>query len=331
MNAHCKIVSHDFGRESGDRGTSVFNYLTNMLLVHTLSNRIRKLTNKDVESFADWLEKIRGDKASVDFMAEGDDLLLFIAACLIPKTRVKGEHSSTETGFVSGKAELMSCIYDFYDDIQFTLEPAVAGGVADRNNLEEGLFHPYERMEWVSKIFVLEKQAPAGHWQLNLMHGPKGEHHIVAYPKLQKTMRSAQASFSSGDENSVAYSACTSGEYGCASCPLLRNYFNALRYYYGMKGGSWKPTDYNTLKLNWICEDYHINNVDELIQHSIRQYSGVYLTDNVVRTSIALEHPRLTISDQLEIEQALKSSLGKDLEETWRRIGDARQRLLSLM
>lgn len=124
------FVAEVFGRQSGDRGTSILNYLTNLCLAYGLA-----VSLGTTESPKQWYDSLQCKNAKVDFAAEGDDLTLFFAA-----------------GLVMDPSALLRSFFSHYESLGLKPEPAVTGGGVSRDPME-CLLCPLQRLEFVSRIF----------------------------------------------------------------------------------------------------------------------------------------------------------------------------------
>lgn len=125
------LTATQFGRRSGDAGTSFLNFVTNVSLFLVLSARIGGRTIPD--TFNLWV----ADLLDMDIVIEGDDNALFL-----------GPSRSTPEAFETIKA--------YYSALGMNWEPAARKGQV-ANSFAEGVFAPAERVEFTSKYYVYHR------------------------------------------------------------------------------------------------------------------------------------------------------------------------------
>jgi len=214
------------GRESGDRGTSVLNFLTGIVVfcvqIHLeIVDRCKKQKGKMMWSNApagqedDYAESIidmwlRGDKTGFDFFGEGDDNLPLFT-----------------TQFIGGVEEYSKQIVDRFvknaADMRLILEPQYVGGPAPPG---EGLYPVWGakgRVEFTSKIIKIYK--PDNH-----------EHKTLLMPKIEKFLKSISISFATqGDVQIIAMTKILSLMQNVLDIPLMFRYAAILYRYHSLK------------------------------------------------------------------------------------------------
>lgn len=124
------FVAEVFGRQSGDRGTSILNYLTNLCLAFGLAVALGT-----TDSPRRWYDSLLCNNSKLDFAAEGDDLTLFFSLALC-----------------GDEAALVNAFFKHYESLGLKPEPATFGGTATRVP-SECLLCPTDRLEFVSRLF----------------------------------------------------------------------------------------------------------------------------------------------------------------------------------
>jgi len=136
------IEGSDWCRMSGDRGTSVYNYLVNWVLFLTaLLLMLMKLGFTETEALLEVQRVLDDDEQKLaDLVAEGDDGWQFLCRAIVERYKDK----FPEGEFVAAWAETFA-------QMGFILEPQVEGG---REVTAEALCEPNGRSEFVSQIIV---------------------------------------------------------------------------------------------------------------------------------------------------------------------------------
>lgn len=216
-------------RESGDRGTSVLNYVTNFTLfvyglwrekVHQLMCQIdggpAATANKgDAKNQADkyvlrWLAESESREA--DIVGEGDDGSQFFSEAFVERAA-----AATSTGPVFGERWV-----GYYREVGFSLEPqGPVGEVAAKYAIRKCS----ERAEFISTVWV------------SYLDGallPR----TYAIPKPVKTVTGSLISFAVGTEKATAaYTKMVSLMDNCIHCPVLFEFFHMQARYWAHSGG----------------------------------------------------------------------------------------------
>ena len=214
------------GRESGDRGTSVLNYLTGIVvfcvLIHMeIVERCKKQKNKIMWSNAsegdedDYAEAIidmwiRGEKVGFDFFGEGDDNLPLFTDQFIGG--VAGFSKGITDRFVHHAAQM-----------GLILEPQYVGGAAPKG---EGLYPVHGvkgRVEFTSKI-------------IKIYMPDKNVYRAAMIPKIEKFLKSISISFATdGDVQIIAMTKILSMMQNVIDVPLMFRYAMVLYQYHFLK------------------------------------------------------------------------------------------------
>jgi len=279
------IEAAEFGRQSGDRGTSVLNYITNLFMVFLLYRHLELRHYNKTLAFTDFLTEMETGDTGVDYLAEGDDLLLFLAK------RFLGERKETT----------WRIIRTIYEMAAMVLEPQVEGGrVIDVKASDSSccIRNVKDRMEFVSRVFIYCDKK------------------VVSVPKLTKSMNAMAVTFSSGENiANILYSTALSGMVNQASSPMLRAYWTTMRAIATNLGGSFKPITYYEKKLEWAAEDNAITVAEYVQQESAKLRTMT--CDETVRDQIAKEHPNLTVELQERIESLFAACASKEPKLAW--------------
>lgn len=219
-----------FGRQSGDRGTSILNFLTNVCFVFLLENHYRVAMGKRFLSFQEWYKQLNGNTTLLDFMVEGDDLSLY-------KDKRIFDHL--------GKEKAFDVMNDFYQRIQLKLEPQVEGGKVCLS--PECYRNPADRVEFVSRMFL---------WV---------DDRVISVPKLSKILPNVPVSFSKEDLKTVGYTASVSGIITSTHHPLMRCLYQAMKHCY--EGGKFVAYSWLDMKLSWEVENNKsLSRVEDMLE-----------------------------------------------------------------
>jgi hypothetical protein len=280
------VSAQAFGRQSGDRGTSVLNYLTNFLMVAHLNY---DLTGMSFQQYMDTLDDPKKHESTdmlVDFMAEGDDLVLFFR------------------GF-NDEAVLMNRVWAHYDKYGLNLEPQVEGGRVIQKPFT-AFRAPEVRVEFVSKVFTTVNDR------------------TYMLPKLSKLFSGVFVTFSKERIEDVGYSAALSGLCNTGRLPLTRALFVSMRDAYRSAGsGTFKAVSWWDKKLMWEAKDRSSPNKIYTPETVATEYIKDTLYDEPMRRAIAREYPALTVSKQKQIEELFAATQGSTLAEWWNAAGAA--------
>ena len=211
------ISAEDYGRLSGDRGTSVFNYLTNFILLIVAVEQIMGKTS----SMDQHIASIISGSARFEFMFGGDDWSLVLSPLLY--------HGVPGWGARLGA---------FYDEINFQCEPAAGEGFIAP--LEYAFRPIIEGWEFISQVWLPEFDGD-------------GRVNLVSFPLLKKSLFGAAVTFS---HSTVADSACSgalSGMWNHSANPLMYQLFNVQRAYWSAQKGRFFADNYYT---KWLKVDH---------------------------------------------------------------------------
>jgi hypothetical protein len=195
-SAHFRIEAPEFGRESGDGGTSVLNYATNFAMSLVLEWSLADLAGRPT-TCEDCFDYRMKSKSWVDSFHEGDDTVFTFSKAFVARQ--------------GGPQQLLDRVVDFYRRLGLDIEPAGSGGVTF--DAARAMSDVDGRVEFVSRLFVV---------------GPVP----FTLGLIPRTFRSASVTFSKGDLSSVAYSAALSGLYNHGRSPILRELYQLLRRTY---------------------------------------------------------------------------------------------------
>lgn len=214
------------GRESGDRGTSVLNYLTGIVvfcvMIHLeIVDRCNKQrgtmmwSNAPVGDEEDYAENIldmwlRGDSTGFDFFGEGDDNLPMFTSQFIGS--VDGYSKNITDRFVQ-----------FAKELNLILEPQDVNGKAPAG---EGLYPVWGvkgRVEFTSKL-------------IKIYSPDKGVFKALLVPKIDKFLKSISISFATqGDVQVIAMTKILSLMQNVLDVPLMYRYAAILYRYHFLK------------------------------------------------------------------------------------------------
>jgi hypothetical protein len=225
MSAHHWLSTFNAGRESGDRGTSVLNYITNhIIFVVTVSKeiQIREIAKgvstidariKSRNAIRAWYE---GKPTEFDWMGEGDDNLHLYA-----NKFVREGPGKTLDEKRLGIAER---IVKTSVDLGFYLEPQDAEGEAP---LQEALVPVSKRVEFTSKILVPFRPC-------------QGKLYVSLLPKVKKTLIGSQVTLCTdaaiGHETACFMKYCGM-MHSCVDAPPLDEYASMFARCFKRLGG----------------------------------------------------------------------------------------------
>lgn len=286
---HYRVKAEEFGRESGDGGTSTMNYFVNLVFSVGLDMYLARVTGGDeggalAEPEAAWTRRI--DETSwVSSMHEGDDTVLAFSRKLVRK--------------VGGRAALMGHVLEYYRKLGMVIEPAVAAGVTFG---PEALQEVDGRIEFISRLWDLRDTA-------------------FSVPLLAKTIRSASTTFSRLPLAAASYMNGMSGMYNCASSPLLFSI-----YAYLARRGA-KPTSMSwegykgRMMQSWLGDDdpeTKVRQLRQLVNH----------LDDRARRTYERDHPTLTVQCQLDYEMRLEALASQPDDGSWVEVAGLLRELL---
>jgi hypothetical protein len=184
------ITADDFGRESGDGGTSTLNFFDNICFTVALDMRLASATGGDstVKTCVD--RRVKGT-SWLTSIHEGDDTILVYSDALMKKL---------------GPQTVLDETLAHYDELRVEIEPATKGGVS--RGVE--VLQPFNgRIEFCSRLWDLTARP-------------------YSIPMLQKALRSAAVTMAKGAIEEASYLKGISGMYNAVHHPLLYNLFNLL-------------------------------------------------------------------------------------------------------
>lgn len=206
MTCTCvKMVIDDMIRESGDRGTSILNFLTNFTMFVAASHLMLEeagLSHKAIDRII-WNSLRTGDLLNI--LCEGDDGAMGFAQ----------KYVEMITG---GDVNLFGTkLVQAYKEFGFNLEPQGPKGEVKPC---DALLRANERLEFCSKVFVA----------CGLM--------TFMYPKPSKFFQSLRVSFNTRENvASAAITKAVSLMAGCLHCPIMYHMCRCLVMYWKDKGG----------------------------------------------------------------------------------------------
>lgn len=237
-------------RESGDRGTSIFNYVTNIVLfvyglfrerTHQLMNHVdpeKRITNRghaknEAEKYVKrWLAS--PDEREADITGEGDDGAQFFTSAFIEEAArvVDAYLPGSDAG--SRPIVFMERWVQYYTDVGFSIEPQGPMG-ALRTDL--ALRSTSERLEFISTVWV---RTPLRTYCL---------------PKPVKTATGACVSFAVDTPVEVAaYTKMVSIMDNCIHCPIQFEYFSMQARFWEAQGGSFDDLALEAYKREQLSE-----------------------------------------------------------------------------
>lgn len=199
----------DMIRESGDRGTSVLNYLANRICflaaLFLEFKRVLGSAAAAITALRTWIKDVPGRE--IDLIAEGDDGVHFITRAFLEFVKsVPEEFSKRWIGH--------------YTSMGFTLEPQGPVGAIEASHA----FRPVrQRVEFISRIFV-----PI----IKSKNGADTVATVAVIPKPRKLMLSGMISFSKGDLNTVAHTKWLALARNSLDVPLLYEFCMCMARYF---------------------------------------------------------------------------------------------------
>lgn len=178
-----KVTAKDFGRESGDSGTSTLNFFVNLIFTTGLDVRIAEEMGGDTDPRNAWMRRAN-NKAWISSIHEGDDTLLFFSERVVRALTPD---------------RLMRIILEYYRTLGVVIEPATEAGVVEDSSALQTMDG---RVEFVSRLWSLQEEC-------------------FSIPLLPKTIRTASVTFSKQDIRRAAWSTGLSGMYNTVRHPLL--------------------------------------------------------------------------------------------------------------
>jgi len=181
MSAHHWLSTYNAGRESGDRGTSVLNYVTNLIIFTvTVAREIafrEKVNGKSthdarlagIAAVQQWYQG-EGD-VGFDWMGEGDDNLHLYSKAFV--------HSAPGADLAAKTLGMSERLVQCSRDLGFYLEPQGPEGEVP---LSEALVPVWQRVEFTSKVIVP-------------FYPAKNKLFVALLPKVKKTIIGSQLTF----------------------------------------------------------------------------------------------------------------------------------------
>lgn len=244
MSSHHWLSTCNAGRESGDRGTSLLNYITNLIIftvtvakevqhrealagVSTHDARLR-----GIQAIRKWYQ---GEPVGFDWVGEGDDNLHLYSKAYV--------HSAPGKDLAEKRLGIATRIVSVAKDLGFYLEPQ---GVEGEAPLEEALVPVTKRVEFTSKIMVPFQPT-------------KGQLFVSFLPKVKKTLIGSQVTFCTDDKIGHA-TACFMKYLGmmhaCIDAPPLFEYAAMFARHYARLGGGISLEALSSYDSQRLCESY---------------------------------------------------------------------------
>ncbi|OLP77186.1 hypothetical protein AK812_SmicGene42781 [Symbiodinium microadriaticum] len=259
IQREARLLVEEKIRESGGRGTSIFNYLTNMmafLAAIILLAREKGLPEKSIKTMLSDFFQGKGDW--YDIIAEDDDGEQFFSKGLLALLGYRN-------GDKFDKAKFGEEFFAQYRHLGLKIEPQGPDGEVP---FSKALVSTQGRMEFCSKLFVYHKGV--GAWM----------------PKPKKTFIGSQVSFDVGASVHVAGMVkALSLMNNCQCCEIMFNYFAAMFRYRRSKAmnGDLEAAEKLLGDEAW---SYYATNNEQLVSRGIdAQYHALGLARELCRTS----------------------------------------------
>jgi hypothetical protein len=291
-----------FGRESVDVGTSVLNYLTNIVLFLVWNWELAEKLGKDY-SPDEHLTAMSEGTSDSDIMAEGDDNLLAASKRFIEDA--------------GGPATLGVFIGEFFTSLRMVWEPGGVGATVVPHY--QAFVFTRKRVEFTSKYYISV--------------GAPIDNGMVAVPKIRKTLDAMSVSFSYSDNlNAVGYTKGVSAMINTAGCPFLYEMAHAMALIFKARDCSVNFTG------KGYVESYHARLANEMSLTAMdfaveqrRYHTNGIKSDTWVARFLSREHPLLTQGKQESLcllGRAAVETATTDWERAWSLLGDLRAALL---
>ena len=244
MSAHHWLSTYNAGRESGDRGTSVLNYITNLIIftvtvAREYQHRAVLKGSSTHDARLRGLREIKawyqGDAVGFDWMGEGDDNLHLYARSYVAEA--PGDDLSAKR---LGIAERMVKVSR---DLGFYLEPQ---GVQGEAPLQEALVPVTTRVEFTSKVLVPFRPA-------------KGQLFVSLLPKVKKTIIGSQVTFCTDariGEATAGFMKYLGMMHSCVDAPPLFEYAAMFARCFERQGGASNLEALSSHDAQRLCECY---------------------------------------------------------------------------
>jgi hypothetical protein len=318
-----KVTSTDMIRESGDRGTTILNYLTNLIMFMVIismefmysegllqcdeeGNLLFDLNYKRFTShqktvyrnitkqMEKWLTEPEM-RAWLDLIAEGDDGLMLFSAMFL------------ETFNKDGK--LPQRLVGHYKSLGFTLEPGVAGTLsAEELRAGRGFQDISERIEFVSKVWAVT------HWE----SGPDGRKfpHVRVMPKPCKTMTNSTVSFSKAlTRNQAGFMKMLSFMDNNVDVPYAFEYYYMCLRYYRRKCDEEGSVHVNTGHMVKGSYDFVLYTEKLVEDRIIAKYEKAMCAPNIWRMRIFYRYETGITEQSQKYEEAQFRSRDGDIED----------------
>jgi len=224
MSSHHWLSTFNAGRESGDRGTSLLNYITNLIIFTiTVAREVqhREITRgtsthdarlRGITHIKRWYQ---GESVGFDWVGEGDDNLHLYSKAFI--NNAPGKDLNEKRLGMAKRIVATSTALGFY------LEPQGVDGEAE---LQDALVPVTQRVEFTSKIMVPFKAA-------------KGQLFVSFLPKVKKTLVGSRVSFSTQQKHETAgFMKYLGMMHSCIDVPPLFEYAAMFARHYERAGGT---------------------------------------------------------------------------------------------
>jgi hypothetical protein len=225
MSAHHWLSTYNAGRESGDRGTSVLNYVTNLIIFTVTVARETQFRQelkgaskhdarlRGLNTIKSWYQ---GDAVGFDWMGEGDDNLHLYAKSYVNEAP-GADSNAKRTGIATRMVQVAR-------DLGFYLEPQ---GVEGEAPLEEALVPVTQRVEFTSKVLVPFRPS-------------NGQLYVSLLPKVKKTIIGSQVTFCTDDRighPTASFMKYLGMMHACIDAPPLFEYAAMFARYFERQGG----------------------------------------------------------------------------------------------
>jgi hypothetical protein len=242
MSSHHWLSTFNAGRESGDRGTSLLNYITNLIIYTiTVAREVqhREVTNgasshdarlRGITQVKRWYQ---GESTGFDWAGEGDDNLQLYARAFV--AGAPGKDLNEKRLGMSKRIVETSTALGFY------LEPQGVDGEAP---LQDALVPVTKRVEFTSKIMVPFKPA-------------KGQLFVSFLPKVKKTIIGSQVTFCTTQTHATAgFMKYLGMMHSCIDVPPLFEYAAMFARHYERVGGGFSLEALTSYDSQRLTESY---------------------------------------------------------------------------
>lgn len=280
-----------FGRQSGDRGTSVLNYIVNFIIHMAFEQELHEI------GIAEQIRRREKDQSSVDAMFEGDDYLL-----LLSKNAMK-----------VGKRQVLASMLRFYSDLGLKLEPA--GPQGQVTNDIDCFADNCSRVEFVSRLWVTDDKG----YVFSYPKLPKTlATTSVTFSKVKMENVGASASLS-----------CMYNTVSCPL--LFELYHCMLQFWSSKGGRDNEEIDYHTRMMQAAARRRRMPALEWVIRmrENAKQRTDHMARKDIEREHPRLtESVQRSIEERLAVAGLAARS---NVDDAWRRAGGAVELLLSLL